>query len=110
MSRYDAFSRRWSGVVGISTLGALALMSPLALAAKSDVPPGFGYQTTGGKGGRVIEVSTAAQLEKARLAREKNAPKAIVMGPVPKPEGKPTPPLRKPEEFKAVSGAKKPKK
>ncbi len=52
----------------------------------------------------------AAQLEKARLAQEKNAPRAIVMGPAPKVEGKPTPPLRKPEEFKAVSGAKKPKK
>lgn len=65
MSRYDALSRCWSGVIGIGTLSALALMSPLALAAKSDVPPGFGYQTTGGKGAKPIEVSTAADLEKA---------------------------------------------
>ena len=52
----------------------------------------------------------AAELEKARLAREKDAPKAIVMGPVARAEAKPTPPLRKPEEFKAVSGAKTPGK
>ncbi|WP_169715863.1 hypothetical protein [Pseudomonas indica] len=51
MSRYEMLSRHWNGVVGISALSALALMSPLALAAKSDVPPGFGHQTTGGKGG-----------------------------------------------------------
>ena len=50
-----------------------------------------------------VDAQRADALEKARLAREKNAPKAIVMGPkqAASAKAKPTPPLRKPETFKA---------
>ena len=52
-----------------------------------------------------IDAQRAAALEKARLDQEKKAPKAIVMAAPAKPaaSGKPTPPLRKPTEFKAVA-------
>jgi hypothetical protein len=55
-----------------------------------------------------VDAQRADALEKARLAREKNAPKAIVMGPkqsASAAKAKPTPPLRKPETFKAQSSA-----
>ena len=55
-----------------------------------------------------VDAKRAAELEKARLVQEKNAPKAIVMGPKPAAsatKAKPTPPLRKPETFKATGPA-----
>jgi hypothetical protein len=65
-----------------------------------------------------VDAKRADTLEKARLVQEKNAPKAIVMGPKAaasapaKPGGKPaakgTP--RKPEEFKATAPAPMKKK
>ena len=59
-----------------------------------------------------VDAKRAEALEKARLASEKNAPKAIVMGPrqAASAKAKPTPPLRKPETFKAKgpAPAKKP--
>jgi hypothetical protein len=59
-----------------------------------------------------VDAQRAQALEKARLVREKNAPKAIVMGPkqAASAKAKPTPPLRKPETFKATgpAPAKKP--
>ena len=56
-----------------------------------------------------VDAQRAEAMEKARLAREKNAPKAIVMGPkqAASAKAKPTPPLRKPETFKATGPAKK---
>ena len=60
-----------------------------------------------------VDAKRADALEKARLEREKNAPKAIVMGPkqaASAAKAKPTPPLRKPEQFsaKGPAAAKKP--
>ncbi|MEJ5989838.1 hypothetical protein WG902_07545 [Ramlibacter sp. PS3R-8] len=55
-----------------------------------------------------VDAQRADALEKARLAREKNAPKAIVMGPkqsASAAKAKPTPPLRKPETFTAKGPA-----
>lgn len=81
--------------------GGVALETPPA-ASKADVKQA--------QDATRADARRAAELEKARLAREKDAPKAIVIGAAPKGEAKPTPPLRKPEEFKAVSGGKKAKK
>ena len=60
-----------------------------------------------------VDAKRADALEKARLERERNAPKAIVMGPkqaASAAKAKPTPPLRKPETFtaKGPASAKKP--
>ena len=60
-----------------------------------------------------VDAKRADALEKARLEREKNAPKAVVMGPkqpASAAKAKPTPPLRKLETFKAKgpAPAKKP--
>ncbi len=66
MKRSARFSRcSGSATVRAGTLGILAVLTPLAAMAKSDTPVGFGYQTTGGKGGAIYEVTSAAQLEKA---------------------------------------------
>ena len=59
------------------------------------------------------DAKRADALEKARLVQEKNAPKAIVMGPKPPAssvKAKPTPPLKKLETFtaKGPAPAKKP--
>ena len=55
-----------------------------------------------------VDAKRAEALEKARLVQEKNAPKAIVMGPkqAASAKAKPTPPLRKPDTFKATGPAK----
>ena len=57
-----------------------------------------------------VDAKRAEALEKARLAQEKNAPKAILMAPTQAASAKvkPTPPLRKPDTFKATGPAKKP--
>jgi hypothetical protein len=65
-----------------------------------------------------VDAKRADALEKARLVQEKNAPKAVVMGPkaaasspaktTGKPAAKSTP--RKPEEFKATAPAPAKKK
>ena len=59
-----------------------------------------------------VDAKRADALEKARLAQEKNAPKAVVMGPkqaASAAKAKPTPALRKPAEFKAQGPAGKKK-
>ena len=60
-----------------------------------------------------VDAKRADALEKARLAQEKNAPKAVVMGPKQPAsalKAKPTPPLKKVETFsaKGPAPAKKP--
>ena len=60
-----------------------------------------------------VDAKRADALEKARLVQEKNAPKAIVMGPklpASTAKAKPTPPLKKVETFsaKGPAPAKKP--
>lgn len=65
-------SRRLGGAVCVSALSALALVAPLTAAAKSDVPQGFGYTVTGGKGAqphRIFLVDTAEKLEKALCSK-----------------------------------------
>jgi hypothetical protein len=59
-----------------------------------------------------VDAQRARELEKARLAQEKSAPKAIVMAdPAARAaSAKPSPALKKPQEFKAVVKATEKKK
>jgi hypothetical protein len=59
-----------------------------------------------------VDAQRAQELEKARLAQEKNAPRAIIIAApaTPAASAKPTTALKKPQEFKAVVKAPEKKK
>ncbi|WP_084338838.1 right-handed parallel beta-helix repeat-containing protein [Pseudomonas indica] len=64
MKENETLPQRWGkAAICVGAFAGMAMLSPLAVAAKA--PLGFGQGVTGGEGGVVIEVSTAAELESA---------------------------------------------
>ena len=77
--------------------GGTAVAAPAGVPDKADAARAAGAAR--------IDAQRAAALEKARLEQERKAPKAVVMAAPAKPaaSAKPAPPMRKPQEFKAVA-------